>query len=67
MKSQTATLPINVLVAAVLNPSVFAVYDYLPPHLYIYAGKKVPLRVFICEKMLSLYNQKAEESNRQKS
>lgn len=35
MKSQKATLPINVHVAAVLNSTVFAVYDYLPPFIHL--------------------------------
>lgn len=30
-------------------------------------GKKAPLRIFVCEKLLSVNNQKAENSNRQKS
>lgn len=35
MKSQKATLPINVHVAAVLNSSVFAMYDYLLPFIHL--------------------------------
>lgn len=31
MKSQKATLPINVHVSALFNSSAFAVFDYLPP------------------------------------
>lgn len=42
MKSQKAVLPINVHTAAVLNSSVFAVYDYLPL-IYTFMRKKSPL------------------------
>lgn len=65
MKSQKATLPINVHIAAILNSSVFVVCDYLP-RIYTFM-RRVPLRIFICEKVLLLYNQKPEKSNRQKS
>lgn len=69
MKSQTATLPINVHVSALLNSSAFAACDYLPPSfIHLWRGEKnVPLRIFVCEKLLSVNNQKTGKLNRQES
>lgn len=47
MKSQKATLPINVHVSALLNSTAFAVCDYLPPlppsFIHLWREKKSPL------------------------